>query len=100
MSVRATITSQFAQVASMRGITLAPLADDLPLRESGIDSLSIAVLLMRLEDVFGVYAFNTDVEEFPVTFGDLVHLYERLASGEGRARGTAAMTGVEERAPR
>lgn len=79
MSVRSTITAQFEQVASMSGNTLAPLADDLPLRKSGIDSLGIAILLTRLEDVFGVYAFNTDAEEFPVTFGDLVCLYERLA---------------------
>ena len=72
--------SQFEQIASMRGITLAPLADDLPLRDTGIDSLGIAVFLTRLEDVFGVYAFNDDTEKFPVTFGDLVRLYERLVS--------------------
>lgn len=91
MSVRSTITSQFEQVASMSGITLAPLADELPLAESGVDSLGIAVLLTRLEDVFGVYAFDDDAEKFPVTFGDLVHLYERsIERGSSPRSGPAA----------
>jgi len=82
MSVRSTIVSQFEQVASMSGIPFVPLADDVPLQNSGIDSLGIAVLLTRLEDEFGVYAFTDAEEEFPVTFGDLVRLYERLVNEE------------------
>jgi acyl carrier protein len=104
MSVRSTITSQFEQVASISRVTLEPLADDLPLRKSGIDSLGIAVLLTRLEDVFGVYAFNADAdasieEEYPVTFGDLVRLYERLASESSAATDSSTRTDSSMRAP-
>ena len=37
MSVRSTITAQFQQVAREQDRTLAPLADDLKLVQSGLD---------------------------------------------------------------
>jgi acyl carrier protein len=77
MSVRSTITSQFQQVAQEHQRTLTPLSDDTKLIESGLDSLSFAVIVARLEDLLGIDPFNTaDVLEFPVTFGDFVRLYE------------------------
>lgn len=79
MSVRSTITSELEQVASKNGITLAPLADDLPLQKIGLDSLGIAVVVARLEEVMGVDPFDYDATEFPLTFGDLVRLYESAA---------------------
>ena len=80
MSVRTTITSQFQQVAQEQDRTLAPLSDDLKLVQSGLDSLSFAIIVARLEDRLGVDPFNaSDVLEFPVTFGDFVRLYETLA---------------------
>ena len=79
MSVKSTITAQFQQVAKEQDRTLAPLSDELKLNQSGLDSLSFAVIAARLEDSLGVAPFN-EMEEakFPVTFGDFVRLYERF----------------------
>ena len=80
MPVRATIIAQFQQVAREQDRMLAPLSDDLKLVQSGLDSLSFAIIVARLEDSLGVDPFNeAEVVEFPVTFGDFVGLYERFA---------------------
>jgi acyl carrier protein len=80
MSVRSTITSQFQQVAVEQERALSPLSDELKLVQSGLDSLSFAILVARLEDSLGVDPFSaTDAVEFPVTFGDFVRLYENFA---------------------
>ena len=77
MSVRSTITAQFQQVAREQDRTLAPLSDDMRLVQSGLDSLSFAIIVARLEDSLGIDPFNaTDAVDFPVTFGDFVRLYE------------------------
>jgi acyl carrier protein len=77
MSVRSTIESQFQQVAKEQDRTLAPLSDDTKLVESGLDSLSFALIVARLEDALGIDPFSTaDTLKFPVTFGDFVRLYE------------------------
>jgi acyl carrier protein len=75
MSVRATITALFEQVAREQQRTLSPLSDDLTLLGSGLDSLSFALIVARLEDKLGDDPFDT-AESFPVTFGDFVRLYE------------------------
>jgi acyl carrier protein len=76
-SVRSTITSLFAQVAAEQHRKLAPLSDDLKLLQSGLDSLSFAIIVARLEDQLGFDPFNAaEAVEFPVTFGDFVRLYE------------------------
>ncbi len=80
MSVRSTIASLFEEVAREQGRTLAPLSDDLELFDSGLDSLSFAIIVARLEDSLGVDPFNAaEAVEFPVTFADFVRLYERHA---------------------
>jgi len=80
MSVKSTITAQFQQVAREQDRMLAPLSDELKLVQSGLDSLSFAIIVARLEDSLGVDPFNsTEAVEFPVTFGDFVRLYERFA---------------------
>jgi len=77
MSVRTTIVSQFELVAGEQQRRLAPLADDLKLLQSGLDSLSFAIIVARLEDKLGFDPFNAEeAVEFPVTFGDFVRLYE------------------------
>jgi acyl carrier protein len=79
MSVRSTITSQFQQVAVEQERTLAPLADELKLVQSGLDSLSFAIIVARLEDALGIDPFNAaEAVDFPVTFGDFVRLYENF----------------------
>ena len=67
----------FEQVAVAQERKLAPLSDELELLESGLDSLSLAIIVARLEDELGIDPFSAAEEiEFPVTFGDFVALYE------------------------
>jgi acyl carrier protein len=77
MSVQSEIKTQFEQVAEEHDKKLAPLTDDLALLDSGLDSLCLAVVVARLEDVFGIDPFSTahDVP-FPVTVGDFIKFYE------------------------
>lgn len=80
MSLKATIVSQFEQVAGEQKRKLAHLADDTRLLEAGLDSLSFALIVARLEDSLGFDPFDTDQDvRFPVTFGDFVRLYENHA---------------------
>jgi acyl carrier protein len=77
MTLRSTITAQFEQVAQEQKRKLARLSDDLKLLDSGLDSLSFALIVARLEDAVGFDPFDTDQDtKFPVTFGDFVRLYE------------------------
>jgi acyl carrier protein len=77
MSVRSTITAQFEQVATEQKRKLARLSDDLKLLDSGLDSLSFALIVMRLEESFGFDPFDVaDDVQFPVTFSDFVRMYE------------------------
>ena len=81
MSIRSTIQSQFEEVASEQGKTLAPLTDATLLLDSGLDSLCFAIIVARLEDDLGLDPFQTAPEDkFPVTFGDFVKLYESAAA--------------------
>jgi hypothetical protein len=78
MSTRSTITAQFSQVAQEQKRKLAPLSDDLKLLDSGLDSLSFALIVARLEDLVGFDPFDSNEEiKFPVTFGDFVKLYDK-----------------------
>ena len=78
MSVRSTVTKIFEQVAQEQQRTLVALSDNLKLLESGLDSLSFAIIVAKLEDELGFDPFNSDeLVEFPITFGDFVHLYEK-----------------------
>lgn len=81
MSVRSTISLQFEQVAVEQTRTLARLTDDLKLLNSGLDSLSFALIVMRLEGALGFDPFDDETGDvkFPVTFGDFVRLYESRA---------------------
>ena len=80
MSIRTTITALFEQVAVEQKRRLAALTDDLELIDCGLDSLSFALMVTRLEDALGVDPFSSGkVSAFPETFGDFVRLYERLA---------------------
>lgn len=81
MTVRSIVLNQITQVAAEQGKQLAPLTDELPLLESGLDSLCLAVIVARLEDELGTDPFSTgDDDAFPVTIGDLVMMYERVAA--------------------
>jgi acyl carrier protein len=79
MTIRSAISEQFRKVAEEHGRTLAALSDEMPLLESGLDSLCFAVVVTRLEDELGMDPFAAEDVLFPVTFGEFVRLYE--ASG-------------------
>jgi aryl carrier-like protein len=79
MAVRSTITTLFEEIAREQQRQLAPLTDDLKLLQCGLDSLSFALIVARLEDSLGYDPFDT-AESFPVTFGDFVRLYEARAA--------------------
>ncbi len=77
MSVRAALVAQFEQIALEQKRQLARLSDDLKLLESGLDSLSFALIVVRLEEALGFDPFDVpEAMNFPVTFGDFVKLYE------------------------
>jgi len=80
MNARTEIVTQFKQVAQEQDLLLAPLTDGLELLNSGLDSLSIAIIVTRLEDSLGIDPFTSSEDaQFPVTFGDFVNLYEHAA---------------------
>jgi acyl carrier protein len=77
MHLRSVIISQFETVAKEKKLTLPPLNDDLVLLESGLDSLSFAVIVARLEDELGVDPFSSDEDlEIPITLIDFIRIYE------------------------
>jgi len=81
MSVRSTIVAQFEEVAKEQKRKLAPLSDSLQLLDSGLDSLSFAIVVARLEEALGFDPFNaSEAVDFPLTFGDFVRLYETASA--------------------
>jgi len=77
MSIKLAIIEQIEQVAREHGKILAPLKEDLMLADCGLDSLSFAVLVARLEDRLGIDPFSAAEEAvFPVTLDDFVKVYE------------------------
>jgi hypothetical protein len=79
MSVRSTIFSAMQQIADEQKITLPPLQDDLPLHETGFDSLAFAILVARLEDDLGIDPFTiAEDASFPSTVGEFVRIYENV----------------------
>ena len=77
MSARQTILAEMTDVAALQKKTLASLDDDLPLLESGLDSLGFAILVARLEDKLGADPFLSG-EAFPATLGELIAFYDRV----------------------
>lgn len=80
MTIRSTILTTFETVGREQEKTLASLSDDLPLLDSGLDSLCIAIIVARLEDSLDLSPFDTEEEiQFPVTVGDFIQFYEAAA---------------------
>jgi acyl carrier protein len=78
-SAKAEILALIAWVADEQQKTLPPLDDDLALLDTGLDSLCLAIIVAKLEDMFGFDPFESfaGTTEFPVTVGDFIRLYER-----------------------
>jgi acyl carrier protein len=80
MSIRSTILGQIVAIAEQQKRRLTPLTDNLPLLESGLDSLCIAVLVASLDERLNLDPFSGDSNiDLPVTVGDLISLYENAA---------------------
>jgi acyl carrier protein len=80
MTVRSTVMDVIAEVGQLHDRRLAPLSDNLPLLDSGLDSLCIAVLVALLDDRLGVDPFAEASGSLPVTVGDFIALYENAAA--------------------
>jgi hypothetical protein len=77
LSIRSLIAREVQQVALEHGRALAPLTEEMKLLESGLDSLGLAVVVIRLADALGVDPFGAGGgNASPVTFGDFVRMYE------------------------
>ena len=77
MSLQDTIKAQFEQVAIEQHRKLSRLSPELKLLDCGLDSLSFALIVARLEDALGFDPFDAAEEmKFPVSYGDFVKLYE------------------------
>jgi len=90
-TTRERIISQIQQIAKERDKRALPrLTDDVIILESGLDSLELAILVARLEDELGLDPFSSaDEVDFPVTFGDVVRLYENGIQGANNSEAAA-----------
>jgi hypothetical protein len=80
-AIRTAILAAITQVAEEQGKRMAPLSDRLPLMDSGLDSLCIAIIVARLDDELGLDPFgNADEGTLPVTIGDFIRIYENAAT--------------------
>ena len=85
--------SQIQEIAADNKKRLPPLTDDLVLLDSGLDSLAIAILVARLEEMLGLDPFTeSDDIAYPVTLGDFIRLYEHAADARWRRFETGWLT--------
>ena len=76
-SIRTTILSEIQQLAEAERKPVPELKDGLPLLESGMDSLMLAILVARLEEKLGSDPFTDSADVFyPATLGDFIKAYE------------------------
>ena len=76
--------SEIQQIAEDNNKNLPPLDDELVLLDSGLDSLAIAILVVRLEETLGLDPFTESTDmAYPVTLGDFVRFYEHAAERHG-----------------
>jgi hypothetical protein len=81
MTVRSVILEQITRVGEQQRRQLAPLTDNLPLLDSGLDSLCLAIIVAGLDDELGLDPLSaSDDVEFPVTLGEFIKLYENAAA--------------------
>lgn len=81
MTVKTIIIGEIEQIAAQAGKKTPALEDGVPLLDSGLDSLGLAILVARLEEALGFDPFSdsTDIA-YPVTIGEFIQLYERAAA--------------------
>lgn len=80
MTIQLTIISEIQRLAEAEKKKVPPLTDDLVLLECGLDSLAVAILVARLEEILGFDPFTeSDDIYYPVTVGDFIRFYENAA---------------------
>ena len=63
-------------ILSERNDPVPELKPETPISASGLDSLDVASLVVRLEEQFGVDPFQADnLEQYPRTLGEMADLY-------------------------
>jgi acyl carrier protein len=80
MNIRETVYAQVRDIAEAQNRILAPLTDDMPLIDSGLDSLCIAILVAGLDDELRLDPFGLTDLAIPATLGDLIRIYEHAAA--------------------
>ena len=79
-SIREIVTTELVRIGEQQGKSMPPLSDTLPLLDSGLDSLCLAILVATLDDRLGLDPFDGDGPvNFPVTVGALIGAYEAAA---------------------
>jgi hypothetical protein len=80
-TIRPTILAEMVRIGEQQGKTLPPLSDDLPLLDTGLDSLCLAILVATLDDLLALDPFSGDGPAvFPVTVSDFIAAYEHAAA--------------------
>jgi len=70
------VISELEKVGEQYEKTLGPLNEESLLFGRGLDSLTLAILIMRLEDRLGIDPFFSRDYSEPKTLGEFVRLYE------------------------
>ena len=79
MSIESIMLDEIRVVAKEHNKRLPPLTEDLPLLDSGLDSLCFAILMSRLEDITGHDPFvSISGSSYPRSLGDLIALYDKV----------------------
>lgn len=81
MSIREQILSSFSELLIEETGLSKELQDDLELLDSGLDSLGLAILIVRLESLIGFDPFTiSEIAVYPRTLGEFIRFYEDAAN--------------------
>jgi acyl carrier protein len=79
MTIREVIYHQIKLVAEQQRKSLPVLKDDMVMLETGLDSLCFAIIIANLDDELNLNPLDQNDVRIPVTFGDLIRVYEQAA---------------------
>lgn len=84
MDIRTTVVNTLSELLYEEMGEHVTLDDKLVLLESGLDSLGLAVLIVRLEGTLGFDPFTiSDTPYYPRTLGELIVFYENTSKQSG-----------------
>ena len=84
MEIRTTVVNALSELLYEEMGEHVTLDDKLVLLESGLDSLGLAVLIVRLEGTLGFDPFTiSDTPYYPRTLGELIVFYENTSKQSG-----------------